>query len=134
MQKGSLLILRMRVQVLFGCSDSKIKIWNVQLKRPVLEVEETNADCPRSLCTTHETVGHIVLNAVVAQHRILDLASSPTSATFVSAAANRYYDKAEGGKGVLSSWDLTTGRLEVHNRCNRNASARFRLDMPPTAL
>jgi len=45
---------------------------------------------------------------------VLDVAASPTEPIVVVTAANRSYHTREGGKGVLESWSLQTGkRLQV---------------------
>jgi hypothetical protein len=73
--------------VLFGCSDSKIKLWNVDSSKVVCEME-TSKDYP---C-------------------VLDIVSSPTDAVFVSSSGTRQHETLEGGKGELILWSLQTGK------------------------
>eukprot|EP00743_Colponemidia_sp_Colp-15_P006657 GILK01007177.1.p1 GENE.GILK01007177.1~~GILK01007177.1.p1 ORF type:complete len:630 (-),score=108.43 GILK01007177.1:19-1908(-) len=76
--------------LLLGTADRQVKLWNVDTKRVVSEMN-TDADMPR----------------------IIDIASSPTDPTFVTAvAAVASSSSTSVTPGRLLVWDLKTSRVE----------------------
>eukprot|EP00455_Lapot_gusevi_P051501 TRINITY_DN7699_c0_g1_i3.p1 TRINITY_DN7699_c0_g1~~TRINITY_DN7699_c0_g1_i3.p1 ORF type:complete len:305 (+),score=46.05 TRINITY_DN7699_c0_g1_i3:301-1215(+) len=75
--------------LMYGTGDGKVKIWNVDSKRMVCEME-----------TGKEF------------SRVLDLATSPTDSLLVTAVSSGSYDDGDVSHGSLVSWNLKTAKLQ----------------------
>ncbi len=121
--------------VLFGSGDGKVKLYSVHTKRVVSEFDVGVSTSPPPAAPAASLGGGDKASAAAAAaannsanalavtaldtsrgadafvyNRVLDVAASPTDPLFVCAVASKYHDTLPGGRGILESWSLQTGK------------------------